>query len=926
MKKLLTFGAIALAALAIAGCQKETAPDLVNPDNGDKVIIKATREGGTKTVIADDGKTILWEKGDALSIFHGPGDKGGSEFSTVADAEYPAAVASFEGTLPIVAGPEIDLPFYGIYPYSVDNAVNEDGSLSIDIKTQQSPVAGSFDPDAFPAVAVSDNLNLPFYNVCGLLALNIDIEGAYLVELEAADGQPLSGPATVTFEDGRPVLEFGDLAHGIVQLLGVEIGEAGPEIVPFDRDETYYLAVPPTTFKGLSFSIYTINADDPIVISTDAALTVERSKVHEVSTFTAPEVEAEVIIYDIDDPLLEPFLGDVNSVGLFQYNSFAWVIGGQDIESGEYGIFPTYYITDWQYEPADLLDYYSKDLSEDEVNAINNGGCLGYEAYTAEGKLIEAATSYTMVVKLTNIYGTTAVLTDEYTTAPVVVDAPYLWDFENDSYGWIFVDADGDGYNWRRNNGTSYSGDYCLMSASYVDYVGAVNPDNWAITPAIRLTENNYLNFQIGAQNASYSAENYEVHIAVADPDNLINAATWDTVDWGDPILGETLASADYHLVSYSLAEYANELVYIAIRHFDCTDMYYLNLDDFQITEGELEVVPVIATLSVYDMDDEAAIAGYYTDNSFYYGIEGEDIVSATVGVWQTLYLDSFGYSGNELLGYASFELDEDALAVINGKGYYDLVAVETYGPAVLQPNTSYTVIAKLTNSAGTPEVFTAEYVTAAEPEIIEDVPCYWYFESRPRGWSYIDADGDGNNWYSSYSTAIKSHSGYGVLSSASYASKALTPDNYAITPAINFTEGNYLSFWAIAQDNSWPSEHYAVYITAELPDADIDPEGMTVLLEETELTATPANHVIAIPDAFANSTGYIVFRHFNCTDWFRINIDDVSVTAGLPAEKAPKAILRSNHKKATKKANKFERPGKTNDLLKKFETIADHR
>ena len=40
---------------------------------------------------------------------------------------------------------------------------------------------------------------------------------------------------------------------------------------------------------------------------------------------------------------------------------------------------------------------------------------------------------------------------------------------------------------------------------------------------------------------------------------------------------------------------------------------------------------------------------------------------------------------------------------------------------------------------------------------------------------------------------------------------------------------------------------------------------------------------IIPIPAAFANSTAYIVFRHFDCSDMFYLNLDDVVVTEGNP-------------------------------------------
>ena len=129
-----------------------------------------------------------------------------------------------------------------------------------------------------------------------------------------------------------------------------------------------------------------------------------------------------------------------------------------------------------------------------------------------------------------------------------------------------------------------------------------------------------------------------------------------------------------------------------------------------------------------------------------------------------------------------------------------------------------------------------------------------------------------------------------------------LTPDNWAFTPAIQFTDNNYLSFWVTAQDQSYPDEHYAVYIAGSLPQSQSDLDAMTKLHEATYPGGNPAKEetitrngkdyvwqqfVVKIPDAYAGKSGYIVFRHFDCTDCYYLNLDDVMVTVGAPSTSA---------------------------------------
>lgn len=175
------------------------------------------------------------------------------------------------------------------------------------------------------------------------------------------------------------------------------------------------------------------------------------------------------------------------------------------------------------------------------------------------------------------------------------------------------------------------------------------------------------------------------------------------------------------------------------------------------------------------------------------------------------------------------------------------------------------------------------------------DPTAYIYFEDFEEGaddWTLLDADGDGYGWMYNNSESggykLSAHSGSGVLFSQSYNGSALTPDNWAFTPAISLTSDNYLSFWVVAQDPDWADEHYAAYITETAPSTD-NLADCTVLLKEQVCSGDYNRHIIQIPSDFNGKTVYIGFRHFNCTDMFYINLDDVGVSEGAPiTSKAP--------------------------------------
>lgn len=154
-----------------------------------------------------------------------------------------------------------------------------------------------------------------------------------------------------------------------------------------------------------------------------------------------------------------------------------------------------------------------------------------------------------------------------------------------------------------------------------------------------------------------------------------------------------------------------------------------------------------------------------------------------------------------------------------------------------------------------------------------------------PSTWVNIDADNDGNSWLSSAGVSgVTGHNGTDgcAYSCSYYDGTVLTPDNWLITPAITLTGPASLTFWIAAQDASYAAEHYGVYISTT---AGTTPADFTLLYEET-LDANGGARVQGtwkqktVNLASYTGTIRIAFRHFNCTDMFYMNIDDVVIFA----------------------------------------------
>ena len=172
----------------------------------------------------------------------------------------------------------------------------------------------------------------------------------------------------------------------------------------------------------------------------------------------------------------------------------------------------------------------------------------------------------------------------------------------------------------------------------------------------------------------------------------------------------------------------------------------------------------------------------------------------------------------------------------------------------------------------------------------ITTFPWYEHFDdgAMPTNFTLIDADADGYNW--SYGVSSSSHTyagSAGCATSASYASRAaLTPDNWMILPAVTLPDdhqGYTLSFYVRGQDAAWAAEHYSVYISTTAGAAVTDFPATTAVLSDQVATG---NYVYQSIDLSSyTGTIYIAFRHHNCTDQFRLNIDEIRIGALAAAE-----------------------------------------
>ena len=188
------------------------------------------------------------------------------------------------------------------------------------------------------------------------------------------------------------------------------------------------------------------------------------------------------------------------------------------------------------------------------------------------------------------------------------------WYFETQSEvnEWMFVDKDGDGYNWDWNElydaPEAYEGAGCIYSHSFVNYFGAVNPNNWAISPEFTIPANASsatLSWYAAPQDPDWTEEHYGVYVGTGT----------DTANYTQ-LFEETISYSDYKNTTVDLTAYAGQTIRVAFRHFNCTDMFILKLDQVEVfaTAGEEPVeeytVTFVDGLTGETIDTQIVVAG----------------------------------------------------------------------------------------------------------------------------------------------------------------------------------------------------------------------------------------------------------------------------------------------------------------------------
>ena len=484
----------------------------------------------------------------------------------------------------------------------------------------------------------------------------------------------------------------------------------------------------------------------------------------------------------------------------------------------------------------------------------------------------------TFVVKVNSMIDDNAILHFDiemiYDGMQTVSDLSF--DFEEGISGWTNIDADGDGFQWIESGkklGPTYGheSDFCMFSQSYDNDFEILYPDNYLVTPEkYKIGKEASFDFWACAQDKYYPYEHFGVAVSTkgnTSADDFVTIKEW-TLDSVAP----TRIQGEWIKYSVDLSEYEEQEIWLAVRHFDCFDQYFMALDDVTL-RNIYQPMRWNERLSV-------GVASP-TPNIVFESFECEPITAGKTFDIDVTVINK-GSAATTYDSKIELSTDDKFVSMIEAEAVIGALAF----------NETATTTFSFSTSEDMPEDHIISFNLNVSPTIVYDegVSFTYTFEKSTDGWTSIDANNDGHTWYhtSDYDVhdiiPILSHSGSGHIMSESscnalFPYSQLAPDDYIVSPTmIGVSKNTTIDLWAAVQDEDYIGEHFgiAVSMAGNKDAADFE------MVEEWDLKVKArAGDWIKYSADLSKYEGmfvWVAIRHFKCENVFVINVDDVTI------------------------------------------------
>lgn len=182
----------------------------------------------------------------------------------------------------------------------------------------------------------------------------------------------------------------------------------------------------------------------------------------------------------------------------------------------------------------------------------------------------------------------------------------FIVDFEEGiPADWTVIDANGDGYTWLTidrigewgsgyQSGTfnwAHNSSNSALSSSYLNGIGVLYPDDYLISHQVHLEEGSHISFWAAATDMNYAADHFGIAVSTGSNTNvndfvIVQEWTMTAKGRGDNRGDRNNGNRDINTWYYydvDLSAYAGQDVYLAFRHFNCSDQYILTVDDVEL-------------------------------------------------------------------------------------------------------------------------------------------------------------------------------------------------------------------------------------------------------------------------------------------------------------------------------------------------------
>jgi hypothetical protein len=412
---------------------------------------------------------------------------------------------------------------------------------------------------------------------------------------------------------------------------------------------------------------------------------------------------------------------------------------------------------------------------------------------------------------------------------------------------WTVIDGDGDGWSYDVFDFRPHTGLWNVSSSSWDMFVGALTPDDWLITPQLKLGNNAKLLWYDAAQDMDAPGDKYSVYISTTGK---------EMADFKDSLFTNIVNDTIYAKREVDLATYAGQKVYIAFRHYDCTDAFMMNLDDIEVTCDPYTAPTILTKPSALNFFAEIG-----TSEGTSVQVNGfalTEVITVTATSPFSVSADSVTFGTTVSLPTEGGKLYIKYTPTVGGR-QTAVVSVSSKDAETV----SIAVTGKAADCSGTKRAPWVENF----PDSTSSFYC----------WSIFDVNNDGVTLDFYYTDEA-----YTDLVAVYSFSEENAANDWLVSPALEITENNTLTFNYYVQEEYYP-EKFSVYVIKDNP-ANYA-QGTQVMATKTvsDTIATPVKIDLS---AYNGQTIYIGIKVESAADSYNLYFDNFALTktTGLKA------------------------------------------